>query len=559
MPVATIPLIGQSTSGRGLEFSTSKDHRFTNILFEVIQDPQKGTKNIYAIKRSGMTPSAGASAITTDVIYDTNVFALCYGRGADQTSTTDSNIIVGGSVAAGTTTDSSWNFSVVKQGSVYYLMIPTRGTTSWYVPSDSISDNSFTADTNGTAVLTNIAGTTDPLYPGQLLTAAADIPAGTRIQTVDSATQVTMTAAATGSTVGLAITKTPLAKILTTNFPTNVVSKFEEMDGYVFFLTSDAKLYNFNLNDIDTLGANNYISVDQSGSSGAAIIKYRDFIIAFTKLDCEFFQNSGNPSGSILNRRKDLTSKIGTINQDSVSAVHDNVFFISSGYEGSMGVYFIDGLIPRRVSTFSIDARLNQYSLPAVNYVCRAFSLLGNTYCAVSLYDSSSHVITFIYNLENNTWIEWTGQYHHLVAGGNLASSNGYLLYTASRVASTTLFGYWLPLMGAWNYDFAPSGSNLFTMTLQMEPWSPNGGRPFTVNSVRLLADNQASGTTTLKASPDDYTTDRTIGTFAMTSTRKEIRRGGYFKSGSCAFKLEHSDNTPWRGQALVVDWSPVP
>ena len=93
-------------------------------------------------------------------------------------------------------------------------------------------------------------------------------------------------------------------------------------------------------------------------------------------------------------------------------------------------------------------------------------------------------------------------------------------------------------------------------MVIQKEPLVLNKGRGFIVNSIELLADDQASGTTTLETSKDDYASFQTIGTYDMTQQRKRIHSCGYYRNHIIP-RLTHSANTAWRGQALVIDWEP--
>ena len=118
-----------------------------------------------------------------------------------------------------------------------------------------------------------------------------------------------------------------------------------------------------------------------------------------------------------------------------------------------------------------------------------------------------------------------------------------------TKASTNTAFAF------ATGNTWQDSGS-AYTMTAQTQLYYLNKGEPFIVKRVRLLADNQASGTTNLDMTADDYTNWVDIGDFDMTATQKEVW-GGLYCSSSCAFRLEHSANTAWRAQAIIVDWEP--
>ena len=79
---------------------------------------------------------------------------------------------------------------------------------------------------------------------------------------------------------------------------------------------------------------------------------------------------------------------------------------------------------------------------------------------------------------------------------------------------------------------------------------------PFKINSVELIGDTQASGTTVFKTSGDDYATLITREPFNMAEPNKVSRRCGYYRN-HVIFVLEHSANTAFRAQALKVNWDP--
>jgi hypothetical protein len=96
--------------------------------------------------------------------------------------------------------------------------------------------------------------------------------------------------------------------------------------------------------------------------------------------------------------------------------------------------------------------------------------------------------------------------------------------------------------------------STAVTLTIQLARQDFGSGNRKFLKSIELVADTQASGTTTLEISKDDFATFTTIGTFDMTEAKKIIYRCGSFKGGA-SLRLTHSANTAWRGEALLVDY----
>lgn len=100
------------------------------------------------------------------------------------------------------TTGTPQTFADVTGSVVYWT--PTKN--GWFDELSLDINPSTTADiTNGTAIMSSVSGGTSQLAVGMTITAAG-VPGGTTILTIDSTTQITMSANATATTVGVAVT-----------------------------------------------------------------------------------------------------------------------------------------------------------------------------------------------------------------------------------------------------------------------------------------------------------------------------------------------------------------
>ena len=94
-------------------------------------------------------------------------------------------------------------------------------------------------------------------------------------------------------------------------------------------------------------------------------------------------------------------------------------------------------------------------------------------------------------------------------------------------------------------------------MTIQTQPYYLNDGDPFFIDEITLVADTQASGSSALTTSANDYASFETIGSLDLTVQQKTLPAGGYYDS-HVIFKITDSGNQAWRGQALKVKWRPA-
>lgn len=208
------------------------------------------------------------------------------------------------------------------------------------------------------------------------------------------------------------------------------------------------------------------------------------------------------------------------------------------------GVYILQGSEIKKISNQTIDRMVSQNGA-AVSMFRNEFG----RYIAVRMAAATSPSYFFIYDMNNGIWSEL-----EFVDSSQIRVSKHLGQVICASVTGAGQTGALFEWDGA-SPSYQDNGS-AYTMTVQLEQLSLNKGLGFTINGIRLIADKQSSGTTTLEASGDDYQSFRTIGAFDMTKNKKELRRGGYYDS-SVAFRLTHSDNTPWRGQAIEVDWEP--
>lgn len=537
MPQTTIPLVGPFT--RRLMGSTSVDQKYTNCVFTEATSSALGNKIVYIEKRNGIstlnTPESGSTGRGVFYVTSTNKVISAFSPGSGDT------IYSGTTLLGALTGGAAFHFSDCVFNGITFVLITSSVGAFFYASNATLT--SFTGTTHTNTIVDGIA-TTVGLYAGQPVS-KADFQAGTRIASVDSGTQITITLAATGSASGT-VTVTPLAKIIDADFPTNICGPLVEMDGYVFIGTTDGKIYNSDLNSVTSWGAANFISANISTDPGVGCFKFKNKIGFFGTSSLEFFINSGNTSGSVLSREAGSAASIGcaggglpsgiALVPASFYAKYDAVYWLDP-----FGVLYIlrDGI--KKASNPGI--LLNNVGPTTVSFFnYRGMSLL-------SMFDGTG--ATYWYSLDYDQFI---------------ATSFAEIWIDSNAVPGTYGVTYVNTLDNTSGkvFTLAPSPStntyqdngSAFTMTIQTEPHVLNKGRGFIVKGFELIGDTQSSGSTTLETSGDDYANFSTMGTFDLTAARKRIEPGGYYANHLIA-RITDSGNNAWRGQALLVDWEP--
>jgi hypothetical protein len=441
------------------------------------------------------------------------------------------------------TGDAKYITEVSLSGSTYWL-ISAEGGTGWYIPNDALSAaTTFTADTtSGNATLTNVASEAG-VYIGQLLTGTG-IASGARVSAYDGgANTITMTANATANGTGVTITRTHMAKIIDADFPSTATGPFVELDGYVFIGTSDGKIYNSDLNSITSWGSLSWIRVNMQADGSIACAKIKNQVLGIGRNHCEFFYNAGNPTGSPLGRTEQAMIAVGSYSTDNIVNWRDRVFFIGqdSGYENA-GVWMIEGFKEKRLSSIPLTRMLSQNSatLNAEQIHLSAFEHQGKQFVYFGMGNSSNLIADYLYCLESGEWVE--AGYPFLMKfseglNGIAINNTAGIIYTADPLTPT----------------YQDVGSASYTARIQTSLWDGGTDNIKLIRKIKLIADTQASGTASISWSDDDYANYNTARTVDMTSMFKTLSGCGSTRRRS--FKIEHSANTPFRAEALEIEY----
>lgn len=534
MPTKVLPLVGSPTA-RGMVKSigaSSRDQQFINCIFESAKNTALQQQTVYCVKRAGCTASTISNGNTLQLLqHDTSDFGQVY-------KATVSGVV---HLFSGSTDCGIVNVGSLRIADGQINGVTCLGFIGWYLMKDATTASfTFTGDTHTNTTIDNISSMTG-LYVGQAIS-GTNIAADTRIATVNTAgSSITTTIATTGTSAGVTVTREAVAKIIDANWPSaQVPNSVVYQDGYFFWGTQYGRIYHSALNDPSTIPGS-YAVASRSANWCGQIFKSGDKIIASPATSggiWEAFYNAGNPIGSPLSRIDGWVYEGGTA-ESAVSYYNGMVYFVNKRSTSSLaetGLYrmALDGF-PEKVSDTILDQIITDnllYAVATVSISERTFICLCGTTISI-LFDPDSGLWSFI--------TDTTG-----------SGFNGF-----NRVSFTVNDTNGKLFSWSSGSTYTDNGSS-YTMTIQLANQILNGGKGFTVNRVRLIADTQSSGSSTLKYSTDDYANFTTAGTFDLTAAQKQISRPFMVRSGQVAFQITDSGSNAWRGQALEIDWEPA-
>ncbi len=584
MPTVRIPLVG-SFNQRGLDGSAAltlnQDQRFKNCEFEVVTNPVTGKSTVYVKKRAGwVVDSTVSSGIASTGLIKPQAF------NATLTAFGETNSVVYvGTTMVGNMTGRGLHFTENIVSGVSHVDIKSSDGTGWYYVDGARDVTSYSVRISTSSFILIQVSSTAGIYPGQLFTGTG-IGAGARVTSVNSAASTIglNVTSNTASTSTITITKEPIAQILDPNFVSTGTyrSAFTPMDGYLFYATDDGKLRNSDLNTDIVYSANSNIAVQMSPDPTVAVATQKNTVIAFGLNSKEVFYNAGLATGSPLQRSPQFFDRIGCLDQRSVTQIENEIYFVSSPYEGDVGVYKIKDLQAQKISTPVIDRIIGTVAGSGAIYA-NSFRYGGYPYAGFvlstaadgpasfrliegsadmrlaengnfrTLEDQAAQVASFVrflvYNIQLNIWDEWdcnqctfidsigSGTNNQIIATSRMNPSGK--IYRIDPVSDGSVFtddgvGYLMEVRTA-KLDMGTSDKKY-------------------VREINLIGDTVSSSTmasATIYYSDDDYKTWSQGQTFDLSRRNKNVFRLGSHYDGR-AYKLTVSGG-PFRAEALEI------
>jgi hypothetical protein len=470
----------------------------------------------------------------------------------------------------------------------------------WYIDSDTSttlrSMNPFTVTrtdisfTNPSTIST-VAGDFSVLSPGDIITITSTsglndgtytvVTASASTITVSETTITTETAAAAGTVV---VTRTNF-NALPQNNSLFLAHGIVVLDQTMYVLDSSGRVWGSAVaNILDWDNALNYITAEKEEDVGVAIEKHYNNLVVFGRRTIEFMYDAGNPTGSPLSVRDDISYNIGLVDPHSVWRNGDDIYFLGIDTVGQIQPYL---LREWRIAPINSEGDLSSFitttaSIDGINAFGAGCSSGGETFYILTIYnldddDNPISVITLVYNSNTQTWSEWE------FAGSGIDNFPlvGYTITDSARIGEGIfatgelcfLLDNFTPFdsigiatdpyvtSGYVGSDYVLSGtsanSDEIDLIVRLDNWD-NGNRDWKfMHQLRYVGDETADpNTLTVKWNdgnnvPESYTHSNTID---VSNGNNKITRLGKFKSRS--FEFEYSGNEQIRFEAIDVDIS---
>lgn len=314
-------------------------------------------------------------------------------------------------------------------------------------------------------------------------------------------------------------------------------------DSYIFIVKPATPfIYNSDTDDFTLWTSTSFLSAEQYSDDVLALIRQVNYVVAFGPYSLEFFYDAANASGSPLTRQESVSVKVGLAARDTVQQVDKRIFWVGQTQTGDPSVWTIDGLTSAEVSTEFIRKILVNEGSTLSTATSFMISHKGHTLYGINLTSR-----TIVYDCNEKIWTDWSI---------NSASSHAVLPFKYwTEGANNTILA--LHNTDGKIYKLDPTihtddagGILVDVITDRVDYNSMTWKKQI---SLTLVSDAQTSGTVTVSWTDDDYQNYRNSRTFDLTTGRAYTKAGGVFRRR--AFRLQHSANTPFRAEALEMDY----
>ena len=347
-------------------------------------------------------------------------------------------------------------------------------------------------------------------------------------------------------------------RITDVDFPPNqtpqiyLMGNAVHMDGYMFVMDINGRIWNSDLNSVINWTATGFVDAQSFPDSGRDLARSRSLIVAFLSKHIEFFQNTGNATGSPLSRVQGMTIPIGlTSGFGQVRTIGDDIYFLGvPSASGNLGVYKLSGTTVTKISSLDVDSVLNLYAGGSCT-LAGSLALDGMNHLIVSFSTGFGFRNQLAYCIDTGFWWEL-----EIATTTNIAaavSEGGVPYFTSSTAAQGQKVFY--------NNTYPQSTTGIdegvaSTMEVKTLPidWGTHKRKYCKKLAIVAPLLEAISGTNDISVSYSDdsgvtFSTAKTINLSASPPLYPRLHRLGSYRQR--VWKLTKNDTNPFAAEAL--------
>ena len=394
------------------------------------------------------------------------------------------------------------------------------------------------AITNGSTAVTT-ASTADLTQYSSV--SGTGITAGTYIQSIDSSTAFTLSAAATATNAGAAL------NFVTAGPPYKDGSSFSSIKQFVHGVAVLNKAVYLFSTQSKVAGADpdaplawqplNFLFAYVEQDAPVAFTRQLTHVVALKSTSTEFFRDAGNSPGSPLERVEGQHLDVGCYNGRTVQSIDGVLLWVSNTESGLRSVYSMERLRATEIATPAVRRALESL---APTYAI-SFSLSGHSFYVVT--DPTAGV-SLVYDLSSKLWYYWN------------ALGSTYFPFTAATYVEgeTRLQHESNGKIYVFDLDAVDDAGSAIVMDIFPPQFDANTRLSKTISRMHLVADQQPGSTLLVRTNDADQATGEWTNwrTFDLSQERPTLSNCGSFSRRFYHFR--HQARTPCRLTAVELE-----
>ncbi len=193
------------------------------------------------------------------------------------------------------------------------------------------------------------------------------------------------------------------------NLP-SLVPGVVNLDGTVYVMDVNGNIYGSAIDDATIWDPLNVIAADATSDQGVALARQLNYVIAFKQSTTQVFFDNQNPApGSPLSPVPDSQIPLGCFAPYSVKGIDNSLFWVSSNETVSPQVVQMDNLIPKIVSTPSIERLLEKAEVSSQfggsGITAWVLKLAGHRFYGMLIANLN---LCLVYDIDQQSWFVWT-------------------------------------------------------------------------------------------------------------------------------------------------------
>jgi hypothetical protein len=182
----------------------------------------------------------------------------------------------------------------------------------------------------------------------------------------------------------------------------NLVGRAEFLDGYIFILDSIGRIWNSDINVLNSWNGLNFIQTN-SNNDAVSIAQLANNIIAFSISSFQVYYNAGNVTGSPLAENQTAARSIGCLNWKSIAIAEEVMYWVGMNESGRIGVYKMGSDFNYvKLSTPGIDRLLEDYT-EFPDSVGKIVQMDGHVFYVLDMQNGAQ----LVYDIEEGSWHKW--------------------------------------------------------------------------------------------------------------------------------------------------------